>query len=614
MRKITTLFTLLLVALLFIALVMINHKVLDHVRLDLTESKIYTLSKGSREVIDDIDEPVTLHFFFSDGATKGMTSLRNYAARVESVLREYEKAANGKIRLNIVDPEPFSEEEDRATQFGLTGATLNGANETVYFGLAATNMLDDQFAIRFFDPQKESFLEYELSKLLHQLSKVDRPVVALVSDLPVAGGQNPMSAQFDRSMVFYEQLTQLFNVVRVPAAAESLPANTSVVMLAHPKQMSESLKYAVDQFAMKRGRVIAFVDPHYESDMLAIMGNADANSSDTSLLRAWGIEVNGDEVLLDSTLGLDIRSEQGDIMQHPGFIGLGHEQMNSEDVITANLESINLASAGTVSLLPSSTLDITPLLQSSAQGYLYNASNYATQAGSSALKPETGSIAKKYTVAGHVSGTTISAFSKAINTASESDFKATTDHLNVLVVADADMLTDRFWVQQSPFFGDVVFTPFANNGDFVINAIENLAGGNALISIRGRGQSSRPFTRVEALQNTAQQRFTEHEQKLQDELAVTEAKLAQLQSQQGRSSSVMYTDEQQSTVDQFVEKRVAIRKQLREVRYELDRDIDQLGGWIKFINIALAPLVLIFFLYLLACALRLRPGKAYLKG
>ncbi|WP_218352640.1 GldG family protein [Alteromonas lipotrueiana] len=614
MRKITTLFTLLLVALLFIALVMINHKVLDHVRLDLTESKIYTLSKGSREVIDDIDEPVTLHFFFSDDATKGMTSLRNYAARVESVLREYEKAANGKIRLNIVDPEPFSEEEDRATQFGLTGATLNGAHETVYFGLAATNMLDDQFAIRFFDPQKESFLEYELSKLLHQLSKVDKPVVALVSDLPVAGGQNPMSAQFDRSMVFYEQLTQLFNVVRVPAAAESLPANTSVVMLAHPKQMSESLKYAVDQFAMKRGRVIAFVDPHYESDMLAIMGNADANSSDTSLLRAWGIEVNGDEVLLDSTLGLDIRSEQGDITQHPGFIGLGHEQMNSEDVITANLESINLASAGTVSLLPSSTLDITPLLQSSAQGYLYNASNYATQAGSSALKPETGSIAKKYTVAGHVSGTTISAFSKAINTASESDFKATTDHLNVLVVADADMLTDRFWVQQSPFFGDVVFTPFANNGDFVINAIENLAGGNALISIRGRGQSSRPFTRVEALQNTAQQRFTEHEQKLQDELAVTEAKLAQLQSQQGRSSSVMYTDEQQSTVDQFVEKRVAIRKQLREVRYELDRDIDQLGGWIKFINIALAPLVLIFFLYLLACALRLRPGKAYLKG
>ncbi len=613
MRSITALYTLLLLALLFVALVIINNQLLDTVRLDLTESKVYTLSDGSHQVIDNLDEPVTLHFFFSEDATKGMTQLRNYASRVESLLREYEKAADGKIRLNIIDPAPFSEEEDAATQFGLTGATLAGAKDTVYFGLAATNMLDDQHTVRFFDPQKEPFLEYELSKLLHQLSDAQKPVVALVTDLPVAGGQNPMSARYERSMVFFEQLTQLFEVKRIPASADSLPDNTDVVMLAHPKQMGEPLKYAIDQFAMNRGRVIAFADPHYESDMLAMMGSNDPNSSDTSLLRAWGIEVASDKVLLDGVLGLDIRPGQGQVVSHPGFVGLGREQMNAEDVITANLESVNMASAGTLSLLPSSTLDITPLLQSSDQGYVYDTSEYITQAGSGALKRGLAGTPQTYTLAGHVTGTTISAFSEPPEGASGSDFKATTDHLNVLVVADADMLADRFWVQQSPFFGDVVYTPFANNGDFISNATENLAGGNALISIRSRGQSSRPFVRVEALQDAAQTRFTEHEQKLQDELARTEAKLAQLNSQQGQSSAVVLTDEQQRTIDQFIEKRITVRKQLREVRYELDRDIDRLGSWIKFINIALAPLVLIFLLFLLARALRLRPGKAYTK-
>ncbi|AXR07244.1 Gldg family protein [Salinimonas sediminis] len=613
MRKLTALYTLLMLALLYIGLVIVNNEVFDSVRLDLTESKIFTLSSGSQQVIDGMDEPVTLYFFFSQEATKGMTALRNYAERVESLLREYEKASGGSIRLKVIDPEPFSEAEDKATQFGLTGATLGNNDEVVYFGLAATNMLDDQLTIGFFDPQKEQFLEYDISKVLHQLSDARQPVVALISDLPVAGGQNPMTARFDPPMVFYEQLTQLFDVRRVPSDADRLPEGTDVVMLAHPKQMSEALKYAIDQFAMKQGRVVAFVDPHYESDMLAMMGSQQPNGSDTSLLRDWGIDIAADTILLDGAMGLDIRGPKGEVIKHPGILGLSTQQLSRSDVITANLDTINLASTGTLALLPSSTLDITPLIQSSAQGYLYDAQDYIAQAGTTALKRGLTGTPLQYTIAGHITGTTISAFGQAIAGADPATFKATTDNLNVLVVADADMLADRFWVQQSQFFGETLHTPFANNGDFITNIVENLSGSNALISIRSRGQSARPFTRVATLQNKAQKRFREHELQLQDELASTEEQLAQLKNHQGQGGTIVITDEQQRTIDRYVEKRLKIRRELRDVRYELDRDIDQLGNWLKFVNIAAAPLVLVLMLYLLALALRLRPGKAYTK-
>lgn len=611
MKKLTAIYTLGLLGALFIALVVINNQLFDGMRVDLTEDKVFTLSQGSHQIIDQIEEPLTLHFFFSDDATKGMTSLRNYADRVKSLLREYEQAANGNIKLKIIDPEPFSEAEDSAARLGLTGAALGNANETIYFGLAGTNTLDDQVTIGFFDPQKARFLEYDISKLLHQLTIGNSPKLALITDLPVQGGQNPVTGQPQSPMVFYEQLKQLFDVHLVAPDATELPEDTTVVMLAHPPAMSETLKYAVDQYAMGQGQVIVFADPHYESDMLSMMGNPQPNRSDMSLLEAWGIAIPARDIVLDGTLGLEIQSATGDIISHPGYLGLGTGQINRDDVITANLESVNLASAGHLSLLPSSTLDMDTLLATTSDSFIVDAQYYLNHPGPEDLQQQLGVTGETRVLAAHISGTTISAFGQPVSPADKANFRATTDDLNVLVVADADMLADRFWVQQNQFFGEVLYTPFANNGDFIINAAENLSGSNALIDVRSRGQFARPFSRVEALEEKAQKKYREHEQKLRDELAQTELQLARLQNQQGQGTSVVLTDEQQRAIDAFVEKRVVIRKALRDVQYELRSDIDKLGNWLKFVNIAAAPLVLVMTLYLLTLLLRKRAGTRF---
>lgn len=613
MNKSTAYITLALLTILLAALVIVNNQLLDRWRVDVTEQQIYTLSAGSKAVISELEEPVTLHFFFSDDATKGMTALRNYADRVESLLREYVQASDGKVRLRVIDPEPFSAAEDKAAQFGLTGASLGNNNQTVYFGLAGTNTLDDQLAIGFFDPQKEQFLEYDISKLLYQLSIAQQPKLALVTQLPVRGGQNPVSGQYEPPMVFFEQLSQLFDVHVVPADATELPQGTDIVMLAHPPTLQDPLKYAIDQFAMAQGQVLVFADPHYESDMLSLLGNPQANRSDLSLLESWGIDIDPANVVLDGTLGLEVQSANGQVVRHPAMLGLSPEQLDRDDVITANLESINLASAGHISLMASSTLDMTPILTSSEDSFLHPTDAYLDTPDPSVLQQALGEQGRQFTLAAHISGTTISAFGEALPGPHDRPFKATTEQLNVLVVADADLLADRFWVQQTAFFGQTMYTPFANNGDFVTNAAENLAGSNALISIRSRGQSSRPFSRVERLQQAAQKKFRSHEQQLQDELAQTEAQLAQLQSQQGQGPTLVLTEAQQQAIDAFVEKRVAIRKQLRDVQYELESDIDKLGNWLKFINIAAAPLVLVMSLYLLSVVLRQRAGRRFTK-
>ena len=611
MRKITAIYTFILLMVLFVGLVIINDVLFDSTRIDLTEQKVFTLSDGSHQIIDEIKEPVTLHFFFSEDATKGMTALRNYADRVKSLLREYEKAANGKIRLRIIDPEPFSEAEDKAARFGLTGATLGNNNDTVYFGLAGTNTLDDQITIGFFDPQKANFLEYDISKMLHQLSIGSSPKLALITGLPVQGGQNPVTGQNESSMVFYEQLSQLFDVHLISPEDTQLPEDTAVVMLAHPPRMSEALKYAIDQYAMAQGQVIAFVDPHYESDMLSLMGNQQANRSDMSLLKSWGVDIPPDTIVLDGTLGLEVQSASGGVVKHPGYMGLGSEQLHDDDVITANLDSVNIASAGEITLLPSSTLDMEVLMQTSDDGFVTETEYYLSHPDPQDLQQKLGPNGQVKIVAAHVTGTTISAFGQPPEGADRTQFKATTDKLNLLVISDADMLADRFWVQQNQFFGQTLYSPFANNGDFVVNAAENLAGSNALINVRSRGQFARPFSRVESLERRAQKQYREHEQKLRDELAQTESQLARLQNQQGQGTSLVLTDEQQRTIDAFVEKRVAIRKQLRDVQYELRSDIDKLGNWLKFVNIAAAPLVLVMTLYLLTLVLRRRAGSRF---
>lgn len=603
MSKFSTSLILILLAVLFFALTVLNNQLLSPLRLDLTENQVYSLSDGSKEVVANIDEPINLYLFYSNKSSKGMTSLRNYASRVESMLREYTNASPGKINLQIIDPEPFSEAEDQASEYGLTAATIGTLGEAVYLGLAATNSLDDQQIIGFFDPQKEKFLEYEISKLIHQLSQPDLVKVTVVSDLPLAGGQNPMNGQFDPEWTFLTQLKQLYDVDVVKNGVANLPEGSDVVVLVHPKELSDSLLYDIDQYALNGGKLLVFVDPNNESDPMAMMAGmgamVGANGSDlAAIFNAWGLEFTAQEVLLDAELGLDIRTADGGVTRHFGFVGVETAQLDRNDVTTASLEVINGASFGAFSKTPESMMQVSPLMFSSTNTDFMDAETY-----SSSREPESFSKTfenrnQQHILAARLTGNAKSAYPDA---ASDNDTHlAQTDDLNVVVVGDTDMLADRFWVQQANFFGQTVFTPFANNGDFITNAVENLGGSSALISIRSRGTFARPFTTVDALTVEAERKFREQEQLLEAQLDETEQQLAQLQNQQAEGTALVLSPQQQAAVDEFMDKRLEIRKALRDVRHQLDKDIEELGNWLKFINIAVAPFVLMLVMMLFA--------------
>jgi ABC-type uncharacterized transport system involved in gliding motility auxiliary subunit len=592
-NKLSSILAAVLLLLVFFVLVLLNNQLLSGLRTDLTEDKVYSLSAGSKQILQALDEPVHLYFFYSDKASKGMTSLRNYANRVESLLEEYRSLADGKLILHKIDPEPFSEAEDQANQFGLTAASIGAAGDAVYLGLAARNAYDDEKIIPFFDPQKESTLEYELSKLLYQLSDPQPVKVTLVTDLSVQGGQNPMTGRFDPPWTSFTQLQQLYEVETLGSDAAGLPVDTNVLVLVHPQNLSESMLFSIDQYLLKGGKALIFLDPHHESDPMAAMGGA--NSSELELLLdAWGVEFSTDQVVLDAAAGLEIRTQTG-TTRHLGFLGLDQNMLDENDVITRDLDMLNGASFGYFSRQGNTGPDWQPLLYSSESAAVTDSSAYAMIRDVSQLDGDFEQAARR-TLAVRLSGSASSAFESVPAEEEEAEHQQQTQALNVILVGDTDLLTDRFWVSQSNFFGQTIYTPFANNGDFLTNAVENLSGSEALISIRSRGTFSRPFEVVNELTVKAEKSFREQEKRLQQQLEETESQLAQLQEQGGESGALVLSQQQQQMLEEFMQQKIDIRKALRDVRHQLDKDIEQLGSILKFINIALAPVVLVLLL------------------
>jgi ABC-type uncharacterized transport system involved in gliding motility auxiliary subunit len=612
-HKFTSSVNLFLIVVVFFALVFVNNQLLSPLRLDLTENQVYSLSQGSKQVLKEIDEPINLYFFFSDKASKNMTSLRNYANRVESLLTEYETFAKGKLKLQVLDPQAFSEQEDQADQFGLTAANIGVAGEAIYMGLAATNAIDEQEVIAFFDPQKEGFLEYEISKLIYQLSEPKPVNVTLITDIAIKGGQNPMTGQVDPAWTFLTQLEQLYKVEQLSSEATSVPDDTDVLLLVHPKEYTDALLFAIDQFALSGGKILAFLDAHNESDPIAMMAGPmpSGNSSNLRrLLSAWGVEFDSDNVLLDAMAGLDIRTQDGGVTRHFGFVGFTSDQLDREDLLTSNLEVINGASFGVFKKIADAETTWLPLIQSTQNSDLMNTGTYVLTQDPEELAKAYQSNDQSYVLAARLSGQSNSAFEQVPQGAEQTAIITSTDKLNVILVGDTDMLADRFWVQQSNFFGQTIYTPFANNGDFITNAVENLGGSDALISIRSRGVFSRSFSRVDELTVIAEQKFRDQELILQQQLDDTEQQLLELQNQQVEGGALVINPEQQLAIDEFMQKKVTIRKSLRDVRHQLDKDIESLGNWLKLINIALAPFILILFLALLRIIFRAKPRSA----
>ena len=583
---------LLLIALVFLAFNMVAGLGLPNARLDLTEQKLYTISEGTQRILGELDEPINLYFFYSNNATQDLVPLRNYAKRVEEMLHAYERAANGKIKLHIVDPAPFSEDEDRAAGFGLHAVPLQQGGDKLYFGLAGTNALDNVQTIPFFPLDQEEFLEYEISRLIQSLAKPERPVVGLLSGLQMGGDFNAMTGRSGTSWMVLDEIRQQFNLKSLQGDIDRIPDEVSVLLLVHPKSLPPPTLYAIDQFVLRGGKLLAFVDPFSENDNGGLMGDAQGNVSDLPLLfKAWGLRLRPGQVLADGTYAMSVGmgAEQQPV-RHPAWLSLPAEAMDKTDVTTSALESINVASAGILEPLEGAKTSFTALLQSSEFAMPIEAQRLAGLREPQKLMSELEPTGERYTLAARVSGPAQSAFPKGIE--GQKDGLKSAERINVIVVADTDLLADRMWVQVQDFFGQRVPQPFADNAGFVINALDNLAGSDALISVRSRGRYSRPFVVVERLQRQAEARFREKEEVLKQQLAQTEQRLAELQHSDSPDQVLELSPEQQATLQQFLQDKLKIRKELREVRYQLNADIEGLGRVLKLVNIALVPLLL----------------------
>ena len=598
---------LLLIALAFLLFNAFSGLVFTHARLDLTEQKLYTISEGTKTILEGLDKPIELDFFYSDEATKGLVALRNYARRVEELLRAYERESGGKLKLHVVDPEPFSEEEDRAAELGLQAVPLNQGGDKVYFGLAATNAEGRTQSIPFFALDQEEFLEYELSRLVQSLASPQMPVVGVLSDLPITGGFDMRTQQATPPWTVLEQIRQLFHIESLERNVDMIPANVSVLMLVHPKALPEPTLYAIDQFVMRGGKLLVFLDPYSEADpgMGFMPGEpGDGKGSNlTPLLKAWGVHMAPDRVVLDAANAMSVGvGEERRPVRHPGWLSLPQQTMDTDDVTTASLESLTMATAGFLEPLENATTRFTPLVQSSTYAMPIEAQRFATLENPEVLLRDLEPTGERYTLVARIQGPARSAYPDGIE--GRKDGLKDSASINVIAVADTDLLADRMWVQVQDFFGQRMPQPWADNGTFVVNALDNLSGTDALISVRSRGRFARPFVVVEELQRQAENRFREKEEALQQRLAATEAQLAELQGPNAEGA-IELTAEQQAALQRYMQEKLRIRKELREVRYQLNADIDALGRLLKFFNIALVPLVLTLGV-LLTCLWRRR--------
>ena len=611
---------------------------LPSIRIDLTEDDLFSLADGTRNIVSGLEEPIELLFFYSESATEDQPQIRSYGTRVQELLREIVIASGGNLVLSIVDPEPFSEEEDLATQYGVQPVPVTQGGQGIYFGLVAVELDNEKDpALRVSEtmplirPDQEQFLEYEFMQLVTRVANPDLKVVGLLTTLDIDGGFDPMTGQATQQWMITDYIRQLYDLRRIETDTEIIEEDVDILMIVHPEGLSEQMLYAIDQHVMRGGETFVFLDPTADSMVSrserGSMIPAGMRSDLPGLLEAWGVDYASDKVLTDNTLALRVQMGQGSRpVAHIGMIGANRTALAGDDIITRRLENLNLSSVGALAPRDGATTRFEPLIQSSSDAMLMNASLLEDVLDPSVLFDEFVSANERYTIAARVSGVISSAFPEgrpvskdAAAEASEEEAEADDDndsdeariekansdsatvegHLtrtsgetNILLFADTDVLTDRLWVQVAQFMGQRIPQPYANNGDFVINALDNLSGGADLVSIRSRGRYSRPFERVVKLQREADDRLRTEEAALLERLAETEEQLAALNTDEGGQLLGQLTPEIQTEIDRFNAELLDTRRSLRDVQFQLTADIEALGSNLKWFNTAAIPMLL----------------------
>lgn len=575
-------------------------------RVDLTEGDVYTLSPGTKTILSKLEAPVKIRLYYSQGGNTVPVGLKTFAKRVEDLLAEYRAASGGRVVVEKFNPEPDSDAEDSASLDGIEGQMTN-TGEKFYLGLSVS-FLDQKAAIPVLAPDRERLLEYDITRAISQVATTKKPVVGVMSALPVLGRPlNPMlKQQPTEPWVLASELKRVFDVRKVDMETEKIDDDIKVLLVIHPRNLSETTEYAIDQFVLRGGKLIAFVDPYayfdQQPDLQNPFGGQQAGQSMFyNLFKAWGIDVNMNKVVADLTYA----SGAGPRLL-PTLLSLNQEALNQDDVVTSQVGTLLVPFSGVFSSKPVEGLTQTVLAHTSKNSMLVDLI-IATLSGEPSTRGFEPS-GQEQPIAIRLSGKFKTAFpegkpkpfpsrndkkapEKKEPAKPEPQLKESTEENSVVLAADVDMLTDNAAVEVQDVFGQRLVVPRNGNLNLALSLVEQFSGDQNLISLRSRAAFTRPLTVIRDIEMLAQQSYLGKIKELEDSLSKTQEKLQELQKARSGAQATILTPEQQAEIENFRKAAVETRKDLKEVRKNLRVETDRLEIWTKVVNIGLVPLL-----------------------
>ena len=564
-------------------------------RVDLTAERAYTLSPGTKAILKKLDTPVQIRFYVSQSADGMPVFLKTYAQQVDDLLGEYQQNSRGLIQIQKLDPEPDSDAEDSARLDGVEPQALSNG-ERVYLGLSVSQ-LDQKEAIPFLTPERQRLLEYDISRAIARVMTPDKPVIGVLSSLPVMGmtGGMPMQEQGEPPWVLIEELKRDYNVKEIQSNADVIPDDVKLLLVIHPKEMPATTQYAVDQFILRGGKLVAFLDPLAALDPQSAssqFGSPPSSSNLDRLLKSWGLNFNYTQVLAD--MNYVARTGQG---RAPAVLALTENAMNKEDIATAESGNLFLVFAGVFTGTPTQGLKETVLLHSSKNSQLVDPMLARLPGDGIANSFQPSGI--EYPLAIRLTGKFKTAFpdgkpkTPAVAPNDKKDqpsLKESTKETTIVLIGDSDMIEDRVAVRSlGDAFGQRLFMPANGNLAFAQNLVDQLSGDSNLIAVRSRASRERPFTVVKKMQADAEASYRSKIKELEDSVAETQRKIGQLQSGKQEGQRFILSPQQQEELANFRKKEAEAKTELKEVRKKLRADIDSLENRIKWIDIAGMP-------------------------
>src|SRR5215472_423601 len=595
------------------------------VRSDLTQNKLYTLSDGTKKILDKLDTPVEVRFYFSRDNASVPVPLRTYAQQVEDLLAEYQQYGHGKIKVVKLDPKPDSDAEDSANLDGIEGQNLN-LTDKIYLG-AVISCLDSKTVLPYLSPDRENLLEYDLSRAISSVANPKKSVIGVMSALPVMGreAQPMMMRQPQQAMqpwIFLTELRENYTVREIPLTAAKIDDDVSVLVVVHPNGIGDEAEFAIDQFLLRGGKMVALLDPYsfVEARMAGPYGGSGQHSSTLSkLLPAWGIQFSETKAVADPLFGTQIQRE-GSVQSDPTILSVTSDGINKEDALGAAIDDLLLPFAGAFTGKPVEGLKEDILVKSTPQAGLVNAA--LLEAGGDQVRKSLKSDNISYPIAIRLSGKFKTAFPEGAPkskdeagpsaspspaasptpspTPMEKALKEAKGDGVVLLIGDSDFAYDQIAGRTQQVMTQTVFVPSNGNLNFIQSSIEQLAGDSNLIGIRSRSSGNRPFVVVNKMEAAAEQKYQSKIDELQDNLAQTRQKLSSLQTGKQADQKTLLSPEQQAEIKKFQENEAQISQELKQVRKNLRAEIDSLQDTLKWINIAAMPLIVTLVGLLLA--------------